>query len=192
MKADRDRIERVVREVVGEAEAARGSADARAGRARPRQPVAIGSDHAGYALKRALARYLDEELGIEVLDCGAFDDGPSDYPDFAVKVARAVASGRAVRGVMIDGAGIGSAMAANKIPGVLAAACHDVRTAAGSREHLNANVLTLGAGVVGPGLARQMLRVWLATDFARGRHERRVAKILELEDAWTEKSSSRG
>jgi ribose 5-phosphate isomerase B len=89
---------------------------------------------------------------------------------------------------MIDGAGIGSSMVANKVAGVLAGCCHDVATAVNSREHNNANVLTMGAGVVGRGLARQMVRVWLKTDFGGGRHERRVGKILELEKRWTARS----
>ena len=194
MSADRERIERVVREVLDEA----GHGPGPAGCQGERPPglaarrLAIGSDHGGFALKETLKRYLTEELGYTVEDLGTANDAPCDYPDFAVKVARAVASGRVSRGIMIDGAGIGSAMAANKVPGVLAATCHDMKTAVGSREHNNANVLTLGAGVVGRGLAIQMVRVWLATEFAGGRHERRVAKIRELEGTWTEKSSSRG
>jgi ribose 5-phosphate isomerase B len=191
MSVDRKSIERVVREVMGEA-----GPDGRAfsGAAREERHaetckrVAIGSDHAGFALKEVLKRYLVDELKVTVEDQGPASDAPCDYPDFAVKVARAVASGRVSRGIMIDGAGIGSAMAANRVPGVLAAPCHDLGTAVSSREHNNANVLTLGAGVVGRGLAIQMVRVWLATEFAGGRHERRVVKILELEGPWTEKS----
>jgi ribose 5-phosphate isomerase B len=194
MIADRDRIERVVREVLSET--GRGPGGAASMDARPEEGaarrVAIGSDHGGFSLKETLKRYLTEELGYTVEDQGTTSDAPCDYPDFAIKVARAVASGRVSRGIMIDGAGIGSAMAANKVPGVLAAVCHDMKTVVNSREHNNANVLTLGAGVVGRGLAIQMVRAWLATDFAGGRHERRVAKIRELEGTWTEKSSSRG
>jgi ribose 5-phosphate isomerase B len=178
---DRTHVERVVREVLEES-----------GREAATQPgerlIAIGSDHGGFALKEVLKRYLTEELGLRVKDVGTSDTAACDYPDFALKVASAVASGECYRGIVVDGAGIGSSMAANRVPGVLAACCHDVKTAVNSREHNNANVLTLGSGVVGRGLARQMVRVWLATEFAGGRHERRVRKILDLEKRWTEKS----
>jgi ribose 5-phosphate isomerase B len=183
MDKDRARVEKVVREVL----------DARAsGEPLPAPPserlIALGSDHGGFALKEVLKRYLTEELGYRVKDVGTDSETACDYPDFACKVATAVASGECWRGRMVDGAGIGSSMAANRVPGVLAACCHDVRTVVNSREHNNANVLTLGSGVVGRGLARQMVRVWLATEFGGGRHERRVRKILDLERLWTEKS----
>jgi len=179
VEIDRARIERVVRDVIEESEASGGPPE------RPEAPpgtVAIGADHGGFALKETLKRYLTDELGYRVLDVGTPNEGSCDYPDFAAKVARAVSSGECWRGVMIDGACIGSSMAANRVPGVLAACCHDVATAVNSREHNNANVLTLGSGVVGRGLARQMVRIWLSTEFGGGRHERRVRKILELED----------
>jgi ribose 5-phosphate isomerase B len=190
---DRDRIERVVREVMGEERARDAQAS---GPGAPRAPgkdvlVALGSDHGGFELKEVLKRYLTEELGYHVRDVGTNSTEPCDYPDFARKVALAVAGGECFRGIMIDGAGIGSSMAANRVPGVLAACCHDIRTAVNSREHNNANVLTLGAAIVGRGLARQMVRVWLSTEFAGGRHERRVRKILDMEGSWTAKSSSR-
>lgn len=186
---ERERIEEIARQVVAEAEAAarpaeQGAAPA-AGRA---STVGIASDHGGFALKEVLRRYLTEELGVSVRDFGPETDAPCDYPDFAAKVARAVASGECDRGIVVDGAGIGSAMAANKIAGVRAACCHDVATAINSRSHNGANVLTLGSGVVGRGLARQMVRVWLATAFEGGRHERRVAKVMELEREWNAKS----
>ncbi|MBN2564755.1 MAG: ribose 5-phosphate isomerase B [Candidatus Eisenbacteria bacterium] len=154
--------------------------------------VALGADHGGFELKQILKRYLTEELGYRVKDVGTDSTEACDYPDLARRVAEAVASGECFRGIMIDGAGIGSSMAANRVPGVLAACCHDIKTAVNSREHNNANVLTIGSGVVGRGLARQMVRVWLSTEFAGGRHERRVRKILDLEGAWTAKNSSRG
>lgn len=184
---DRERVERVVREVIS------GSGDNPGGEGTAadvtdERPVAIGSDHGGFALKEVLRRFLAEELGCRVKDVGAYDDSPCDYPDYAQKVAESVASGECRRGIMIDGAGIGSSMAANRVPGVLAACCHDVATVINSREHNNANVLTIGAGVVGRGLARQMVKVWLTTGFAGGRHERRVRKILDMERLWTGKS----
>jgi len=179
---DRKKIEKVVREVLSDAEAGAETgpdADPSGGL------VAIGADHGGYRLKETLKQYLAEELGYRVLDVGTSSEASCDYPDFAVRVAKSVASGEAWRGIMIDGAGIGSSMAANKVPGVLAACCHDVKTVVNSREHNAANVLTLGSGVVGRGLARQMVRVWLSTEFGGGRHERRVSKILTLEKEWT-------
>lgn len=186
MGIDRERVESVVRDVLSERDdgradpASRGVRDTR---------VALGADHGGFALKEMLKEYLSEELGYPVKDFGTYSDASCDYPDFALKVARAVARGECSFGIMIDGAGIGSSMAANKVPGVLAACCHDVKTVLNSREHNNANVLTMGSGVVGRGLARQMVRVWLSTDFGGGRHDRRVRKILELEKGWSEKSS---
>lgn len=142
--------------------------------------VAIGADHGGWELKRVLLEQL-RELGWEPLDVGTHGSGAVDYPDFAVKVARAVARGEAWRGIMIDGAGIGSAMAANKVPGVRAATVHNEATAVNSREHNDANVLVLGSGQVNRGLARRLVRIWLATDFAGGRHQRRVEKIDALD-----------
>ena len=116
-----------------------------------------------------------------MLDFGTVTKDPVDYPDFAVAVAEAVASGRAAAGVMIDGAGIGSCMAANKVRGVRAAMCYDVTTAANAREHNNANMLTLGAGLIGNRLAITILETFLATPFAGGRHAKRVEKIDALD-----------
>jgi ribose 5-phosphate isomerase B len=147
---------------------------------RDRGPVAIGCDHAGFPLKENLKAYL-VELGYGVLDCGASGVEPVDYPDFALAVAELVAGGRVERGVLIDGAGIGSSVAANKVPGVRAALCSDLATAVNSREHNDANVLTLGAGQIGAALARQIVRAFLETRFAGGRHARRVGKITEIE-----------
>lgn len=142
--------------------------------------VAIGADHGGYQLKEMLKGYLAEQ-GYNIVDCGTSSTSSVDYPDFALAVAQLVAQGRAWRGIVVDGAGIGSCMAANKVPGVLAAMCYDQATAANSREHNGANVLTLGAGLIGPNLARQIVKTWLETPFGGGRHGRRVDKILEIE-----------
>ncbi|MGH7726191.1 MAG: ribose 5-phosphate isomerase B, partial [Candidatus Eiseniibacteriota bacterium] len=147
----------------------------------PARTVALGGDHGGFALKETLRRYLKKELRYAVIDCGTHSTEAVDYPDIARAVGEAVADGRAARGIVIDGAGIGSTMAANRIPGVRCALCHDLKTVLNSREHNDANVLALGSGIVHPGLARQMVRTWLATPFAGGRHARRVAKIMELE-----------
>ena len=147
----------------------------------PDKTVAIGGDHGGFALKESLRKFLSGELGYAVIDVGTHSTDPVDYPDIARAVGEAVADGRATRGIVIDGAGIGSTMAANRVPGVRCALCHDVKTVLNSREHNDANVLALGSGVVNVGLARQMVQTWLKTPFAGGRHARRVAKIMELE-----------
>ena len=144
------------------------------------QAVALGADHGGYELKRRLVEHL-ADLGYEPYDVGTDGTASVDYPDYAVAVARAVARGEAWRGIMIDGAGIGSAMAANKVPGVRAATCHNEATVVNSREHNNANVLVLGSGQVNRGLARRMVRIWLDTIFTGGRHARRVDKIDALD-----------
>ena len=142
--------------------------------------VAIGTDHGGVDLKNLLKKELSN-LGYEVIDCGTNTTDPVDYPDIALAVASQVAGGSAWRGVIIDGAGIGSCMAANKVPGVRAALCYDYATAVNSREHNDANVLTLGAGLIGVNLAKQILTTWLATDFGGGRHAARVDKISAIE-----------
>ena len=142
--------------------------------------VALGADHGGFPLKEALKAQL-AALGYSVVDCGANSTEAVDYPDFAYAVARLVSEGKAWRGIMVDGAGIGSAMAANKVPGVRAALCYDHATATNSREHNDANVLTLGAGLIGPNLAKQIVEVWLKTEFGGGRHAQRVNKIVEIE-----------
>jgi ribose 5-phosphate isomerase B len=145
-----------------------------------KQIVALGADHGGFELKELIRASLNEQ-GFETIDCGTHSKDPVDYPDFALAVAQLVANGKAWRGILIDGAGIGSCMAANKVPGVLAAMCYDQATAVNSREHNNANVLTLGAGLLGANLALQIVRTWLATPFGGDRHARRVEKILAIE-----------
>jgi ribose 5-phosphate isomerase B len=146
----------------------------------PARVVAIGCDHGGFEMKENLKTFVTE-LGYQPLDCGTHSQESVDYPDFAFAVARQVADGSASRGIIIDGAGIGSCMAANKVPGVRAAMCYDQATAVNSRDHNNANVLTLGAGLLGKSLARQIVRTWLETDFGGGRHGRRVDKIMDIE-----------
>jgi ribose 5-phosphate isomerase B len=142
--------------------------------------VALGADHGGFALKEALKEFV-AGLGYTVVDCGTNSTDAVDYPDFAYAVARLVSAGEAWRGILVDGAGIGSAMAANKVPGVRAALCYDHATALNSREHNDANVLTLGAGLIGINLAKQIAQTWLAAPFGGGRHQRRVDKIVEIE-----------
>ena len=145
-----------------------------------RLAVAVGADHGGIGLRDAIAGRL-RELGHAMTDYGTTGTGAVDYPDYAVAVARAVASGAAQIGIMVDGAGIGSCMAANKVPGVRAAMCYDVTTAQNAREHNNANVLTLGGGLIGSRLALAIVETFLATGFGGGRHAGRVAKIDALD-----------
>lgn len=143
-------------------------------------PVALGADHGGFPLKEQLKAHLTSQ-GYSVIDCGTNSTEAVDYPDFAYAVARLVSEGKAWRGIIVDGAGIGSCMAANKVPGVRAALCYDHATASNSREHNDANVLTLGAGLIGPNLAKQIADTWLTTKFGGGRHAKRVNKIIDIE-----------
>jgi len=142
--------------------------------------IALGADHGGFGLKEELKATL-QKSGYEIIDCGTTSSEAVDYPDFAEAVARKVSAGEVWRGIIVDGAGIGSCMAANKVRGVRAAMCHDHATAVNSREHNDANVLTLGAGLIGPALAKQIVDVWLRTEFGGGRHAQRVEKIMALE-----------
>ena len=143
--------------------------------------VAVGADHAGFLLKEDLKAFLKEQ-GYEVLDLGTDSLESVDYPDFASRVARAVASGEVPRGLLICGTGIGMAITANKVPGVRAACCADPFSARMARAHNDANVLTMGGRVRGPGLAREILKAWLESRFEGGRHARRTAKIEALEE----------
>ncbi|HET6273265.1 MAG TPA: ribose 5-phosphate isomerase B [Bacteroidota bacterium] len=145
-----------------------------------RKVVAFGSDHGGYRLKEDLKKYA-ESLGYKALDLGTNSEESCDYPDFAYAVARAVSAGEAWRGVMIDGAGIGSCVVANKVPGIRAACCHTEFVARNAREHNDTNLLTLGSRITGPEVCKEILRVWLETWFAGGRHKSRVEKIIEVE-----------
>jgi ribose 5-phosphate isomerase B len=145
-----------------------------------RVAIAIGADHGGWELKNRIGAVL-AEAGFDIRDCGTNGPEAVDYPDIAHAVARLVADGSCRWGIVLDGAGIGSAMAANKVPGVRAANCHDLSSARNSREHNHANVLTLGARFVGEGLAIEIVRAWLGTDWAPGRHAARVEKITEIE-----------
>jgi ribose 5-phosphate isomerase B len=142
--------------------------------------IAIGADHRGQDLKNQLIAYIEEQ-GFSVHDHSQLPDGSTDYPDIAEAVARDVATGAAWRGIVIDGAGIGSCMAANKVPGARAALCYNQATAHNSREHNDANVLSLGSGLTGPAMAQLILKTWLETPFAGGRHARRVDKISDIE-----------
>jgi len=174
-------VQRVIHKVMGSSERQPVTASS------PVQPqisskkvVAIGADHGGYELKEALKADLNAS-GFEVNDVGTNSKEAVDYPDFAHAVAQAVSSGKAWRGIMIDGAGIGSCIVANKIPGVRAGMAYDYSSAVNSREHNDTNVLTLGAGLIGVSLAKQIVKTWLTTEFAGGRHTPRVDKIKSVE-----------
>jgi len=145
-----------------------------------KKTVAIGSDHGGFELKGLLKTEITS-LGFEVTDVGTNSKDAVDYPDFAHVVAQLVSTGKAWRGIMIDGAGIGSCIVANKVPGVRAGMAYDISSANNSREHNDTNVLTLGAGLIGANLAKQIVKVWLTTEFGGDRHAKRVDKIKSVE-----------
>lgn len=183
-------VQQIVRRTLGEGQTPSGTAPSQDMlQTKPAAPsqadqetrrIALGADHGGYKLKEILKPFLQQQ-GYQVDDCGTHSPESVDYPDFAFAVARKVSAGEAWRGIIIDGAGIGSCMAANKVPGVRAAMCYDHATALNSREHNNANVLTLGAGMIEPDTARQIVITFLNTNFGGGRHARRVNKIMDIE-----------
>jgi ribose 5-phosphate isomerase B len=147
--------------------------------------IAIGCDHGGYALKQVVMKYL-EEKGIPYKDFGSFSPDPVDYPDIALEVAEAVGRGEFENGILICGTGIGIGIAANKVPGVRAALCNDTFSARASKEHNNANILTFGERVIGPGLALDIVDTWLNSKFTGNRHQRRVDKISQIEKKYME------
>ncbi len=142
--------------------------------------IAVGCDHGGWRLKEIIVGHLKKK-GFCVLDMGTFSEESMDYPDTAYKVARAVAAGRAARGILICKSGIGNCIVANKVAGVRAALCHQVRAARLSRQHNDANILVLGSLFVKEAMAKKMVDVWLATPFEGGRHARRLQKIEKIE-----------
>jgi ribose 5-phosphate isomerase B len=176
-------VQRVVHQVMGNSTREPGVATAPSPartEAPGRKVVAIGADHGGYELKEALKSEITT-LGFDVSDMGTSSKDAVDYPDFAHAVAQSVGTGKAWRGIMIDGAGIGSCIVANKVPGVRAGLAYDYSSAVNSREHNDTNVLTLGAGLIGVNLAKQIIKTWLTTEFAGGRHTPRVDKIKSVE-----------
>lgn len=176
----REIVSRVVRRTLGQPVPAVPATSPRSAQAAALGRVAFGADHGGFALKETLKEFVSG-LGYSIIDCGTHSTEAVDYPDLAYAVAKLVSAGEARFGIVVDGAGIGSAMAANKVPGVRAALCYDYATAVNSREHNDANVLTLGAGLIGVNLAKQIVQTWLATSFGGGRHQKRVDKIVEIE-----------
>ena len=177
---DENEVRRLVREAVDRIAGPEAATPVPPVPVSPRR-VAIGADHGGFELKQILAREIRDDMGWAVHDCGTHSVDAVDYPDIAAAVAREVASGRARFGIVVDAAGIGSTMAANKIAGVRCALCHDDATTRNAREHNDANMMAIGARVVHRGEATRMVRLFLATPFAGGRHERRVLKIMALE-----------
>lgn len=149
-----------------------------------RVAVAIAGDHGGWQMKDMIGAWLSDN-GYAVRDCGTNSNDAVDYPDFALAVAELVSDGTCQWGIVVDGAGIGSAMAANKVPGVRAANCHDLSSARNSREHNYANVLTLGAGFIGAALALDIVKTWLDTAWGAARHGARVNKISAIEHRYT-------
>jgi ribose 5-phosphate isomerase B len=143
--------------------------------------IALGADHAGFELKEILERHLAADASLVVEDVGTTSDASVDYPDFALAVARKVAAGQCDRGILVCGTGIGMAIAAGKVDGIRAASVTDLESARLCREHNDANVLTLGARITPPGLALAIVRLFLDTPFAGGRHQRRVDKIMAAE-----------
>ena len=146
--------------------------------------IALGCDHAGVQLKAAIAEFLASR-GVETKDYGTYSEASCDYPDYAQKVGEAVVGGEAERGILVCGTGVGISISANKVEGVRAALCSDTFTARMSREHNDANVLCLGARVVGVGLALDVVAAWLEATFEGGRHQRRIDKIAALDHART-------
>ena len=142
--------------------------------------IAIGADHAGFALKQYLVAWL-RSLGHDVDDRGTHSEAAVDYPAVCAEVGREVVAGRAERGIVIGGSGQGEQIAANKVLGVRAALCNDLYTARMSREHNDANVLAMGGRIVAPGLADEIIKLWLATPFEGGRHQRRIDQIAAIE-----------
>jgi ribose 5-phosphate isomerase B len=146
--------------------------------------VVIGSDHAGFQLKNAMGDLL-RSMGNDVLDVGAFNENPSDYPDFAEAVGRAVLDGKAERGVLVCGSGVGASVAANKLPGIRAGMCHDTYSAHQGVEHDNINILVLGSRVIGVALAQDLVRAFMGAKFSNEeRHVRRLGKVKALESKY--------
>lgn len=146
--------------------------------------IAIGSDHGGFELKQKIISFL-EENNFDFKDFGTYDAASVDYPDYALQVAEAIAQGDYDRGILVCGTGIGIGIAANKVPGIRAALCNDTFSARASREHNDANILTIGERVVGPGLALDIVKIWLESEFTGGRHSKRLDKIRAIEEKYS-------
>ncbi len=143
--------------------------------------LAISCDHGGWELKEDILSFIKTVKNIELIDYGTMNNNSVDYPDYAKKVSEAVAGGSIDRGILICGTGIGMSIVANRYPNIRAALCHDIYTAKMSRLHNDANILVLGGRVIGKGLAQEIVKTWLETDFEGGRHQKRLDKIREIE-----------
>jgi len=173
-------VQRVLQQTLGTVQAGPEAVQPIASNLSQRKIVALGADHGGFELKEILKSEI-AALGFEIQDVGTNSKEAVDYPDFAHAVAQLVGAGKAWRGIMIDGAGIGSCIVANKVPGVRAGMAYDLSSASNGREHNDTNVLTLGAGLIGANLAKQIVKTWLTTEFGGGRHTPRVDKIKSVE-----------
>jgi RpiB/LacA/LacB family sugar-phosphate isomerase len=183
----RARVREIVERVLREQNIVVAAADAHAmAECSDTLTIAIGADHGGFDLKGILIQALTARE-YRVLDCGTFSPDPVDYPDIAYAVAKLVSDGAAWRGIILDGAGIGSGMVANKVPGVRAANCNDEKMAHNAREHNDANVLTLGAKMVDANTALEIVRIFLTTECTEARHKKRVAKIMDVEKRYWRK-----
>src|SRR3989454_10492804 len=147
--------------------------------------IVVGSDHAGFEMKKKIVDFLLEEGDLEVMDVGSYNTDPVDYPDYAEAVGLAIREGRAERGILICGSGVGASVAANKLPGIRAGLCHDTYSARQGVEHDDMNVLVLGSRVIGAALAHELVRAFIEAEFSgEERHQRRLAKVKSLEERY--------
>lgn len=153
--------------------------------------IAIAADHGGFTLKETIKKKL-ESMGLEFHDFGSYSEESVDYPDYGIQVAEAVARDEYQRGILICGTGLGMSIVANKVPGVRCALLHDSFSAKATREHNDTNVMAMGARVIGPGLAEEIVELWLTTDFSGGRHQARLDKIADIETRYGKEEGVRG
>ncbi|MGZ4106810.1 MAG: ribose 5-phosphate isomerase B [Tumebacillaceae bacterium] len=153
--------------------------------------IAIAADHGGFTLKETIKKQL-ESLGLEYHDFGSYSEESVDYPDYGIQVAEAVAKGEYERGILICGTGLGMSIVANKVPGIRCALLHDTFSAKATREHNDTNVMAMGARVIGPGLAEEIVHLWLTTEFSGGRHQNRLDKIAAIEERYGPEEGVRG
>jgi ribose 5-phosphate isomerase B len=153
--------------------------------------IALAADHGGYALKEHIKTVLDQ-MGLAYKDFGTYSEESVDYPDYGLQVSKAVANGEYDRGILFCGTGLGMSIVANKVPGVRCALVHDCFSAKATRQHNDTNVLAMGGRVIGPGLAEEIVRIWLTTEFEGGRHSRRLDKIRQIEQEYGQEEGVRG
>ncbi|KEO83352.1 ribose 5-phosphate isomerase B [Tumebacillus flagellatus] len=153
--------------------------------------IAIAADHGGFSLKESVKKKLDA-MGLEFHDFGTYSEESVDYPDYGIKVAEAVANGEFDRGILVCGTGLGMSIVANKVPGIRCALLHDTFSAKATREHNDTNVMAMGARVIGPGLADDIVELWLTTDYSGGRHQKRLDKIADIEKRYGQEEGVSG